>query len=442
MLKSDSRKYAVITALLMLSALFFPLTSILGAGIGEGPGPSGPPDPPGDAHRVNMSETIPNGFVYRYNTSDPQVFQFRNMTMQFYANRQFEVNITGEPGLRLHYLDMQLQLQHSLMLNVRTRLGPPDDIQGPHDGVYHYIELEPNGTANIQARIRLYIDQKEVEGLANRSVNRNLLRWCYWNGSDWAPVHSWIDEEGFLVCDTDHFSLWTIREMKEPLTMPTPNIPGVPNHVKTYNYSHMTPQEFRWTIHENEGRLFAFRNMTLMINCTRNMEMNLTAGDNVVQRLFRLQLNPVEALRLNMNLQINPPGNAEEPEKGIGFYIEIESNSSEPVNAKLGLHVDAAELEEKLGREVNSTQLRWAFWNGTMWQHVETTLGEDDILECETDHFSTWTILEVELDTGDTAGNGDETDGSGQGIPGFPYESLTMGLLIAILLVYMFKNNK
>jgi len=396
MLKSDTRKYVVVTALLMLSAMFFPLTPIQGAGMGEGPGPSGPPDPPGDAHRVNMSETVPNGFVYRYNTSGPQVFQFRNMTMQFYANRQLEMNITGEPGLRLHYLDMQLQLQHALMLNVRARLGPPDDIKGPSDGVYHYLELEPNSTANIQARMRLYIDQEEVESLANRSVNRNLLRWCYWNGSDWASVHSWMDEEGFLVCDTDHFSLWTIREMKEPPTMPTPNIPGVPSHVKAYNYSYMTPQEFRWTIQENDGVLFSFRKMTMMVNCTRNMEMNVTAGDNVVQRLFRLQLKPVEALRLNMNLQINPPGNAEEPEKGIGFYLEIESNSTEPVNAKLGLHVNATELEEKLGREVNSTQLRWAFWNGTMWRYVDTTLGEDDILECETDHFSTWTIAEVE----------------------------------------------
>ncbi len=440
MSKSDTRKYVAVTAILMLSSMFLPLTSIQGANMGERPEPPGPPDPPGDAYRINMSEIVPQGFMYRYNTSGPQVFQFRNMTMQFYANRQFEMNITGEPGLRLHYLDMQLQLQHALMLNARARLGPPDDIQGPSDGVYHYIELEPNNTANIQARMRLYIDQFEIEGLVNRIVNRNLLRWCYWNGSDWAPVHSWIDEEGFLVCDTDHFSLWTIREMKEPPTMPTPNIPGVPNHAKAYNYSYMTPQEFRWKIQENEGIMFTFRNMAMMINCTRNMEINFTAGDNVVQKLFRLQLKPGEALRLNMNLKINPPGNAVEPEKGIGFFFDIESNSSEPVNARLGLHVDAAELEDKLGREVNVTQLRWAFWNGTMWQYIDTMLGEDDVLECETDHFSTWTILEIALDTGDT--NGDETEDGGQGIPGFPYESLTVGLLLVILLLYMSKNNK
>ncbi len=437
MVNSETGKYVVFTALLMLSALLYPLTPILGGGTGEGPGPLGPPDPPGDAHRVNMSEAVPHGFVYRYNISGPQVFQFRNMTMQLYANRQVEINITGEPGLRLHYLDMQLKLQHSLMLNVRARLSPPDDIQGPSDGVYHYLEIEPNSTANIQARMRLYIDKEEVEGLTNRHVNRNLLRWCYWNGSEWAPVHSWMDEEGFLVCETDHFSLWTIREMKDPPTMPTPKIPGVPSHVKTYNYSHMTPQGFQWTIQKNKGGLFSFRKMTMMVNCTRKMEMNITAGDQVVQKLFRLQLKPVEALRLNMNLQNDPPGYIEEPEKGIGFFLDIESNSSEPVYAKLGLHVNAAELEEKLGREVNASQLRWAFWNGTMWQYVDTVLGEDDILECEADHFSTWTILEVELDTGDANGNGDETEDNGQGIPGFPYESLAMGFVLVILLLYV-----
>ena len=85
--------------------------------------------------------------------------------MQFHAKRQMEMNISCEPGLRLHYLDMQLQLQNSLKLHVNARLGPPEGIDPPRDGVYHYLEIEPNNTEGIQARMRLYIDEEEMQGL-------------------------------------------------------------------------------------------------------------------------------------------------------------------------------------------------------------------------------------------------------------------------------------
>ncbi len=45
-----------------------------------------------------------------------------------------------------------------------------------------------------------------------------------------------------------------------------------------------------------------------------------------------------------MNLQLNPMGGAEALEKGIGFYADIESNGTGPMDAKLGLHVDAEML--------------------------------------------------------------------------------------------------
>ena len=436
MLQFNNRKFVIALILMML----FSVTTVLGAGMGGGSGSSGPPGPPGDADRVNRPDTVPSGFAHRYNASGPQVFQFRNMTMQFNANRQMEMNISCEPGLRLQYLDMQLQLRNSLTLHVNARLGPPEGIEPPRDGVYHYLEIEPNNTEGIQARMRLYIDEEEMQGLANRSVNRQQLRWSYWNGSDWAPVHSWMDEEGFLVCDTNHFSSWTVREMKEPPSMPTPNIAGVPEHAKAYNYSHMTPQGFQWTTRENEGLLFAFKNMNMLLNCTRNMEMNITAADDVVEKLFRLQFNPAESVHLHLNLQVNPMGGAEAPEKGVGFYADIESNGTGSMDARLGLHVDAAMLGEKLNREVNASQLRWAYWNGSAWQVVDSTLDDESVLECETDHFSTWTILEVAQETVDDTPDdtGDETPG---GIPGFPYTSVVIGLLLATLIVYTSRNK-
>jgi len=233
----------------------------------------------------------------------------------------------------------------------------------------------------------------------------------------------------------NHFSFWTVREMKDPPLMPTPNVPGVHEHAKAYNYTHMTPHGFQWTTSENEGLMFAFKNMNMLLNCTRNMEMNITAGDGVVERLFRLQLNPGEPVQLHMNLQLSPIGGAKAPENGIGFYAEIESNGTGPMDAKLGLHVDAEMLQQKLNREVNASQLRWAYWDGSAWQAVDSTLDDESVLECETDHFSTWTILEIAQETGDVTSD-DEKPG---GIPGFPYHSVVIGVLLATLIAYMLK---
>ena len=81
MVKSETGKYVVLSTLLMLSALFYPLTPILGAGTGEGPGPLSPPEPPGDAHRVNMSEAVPHGFVYSARNFD----NYRNNDFFFFS---------------------------------------------------------------------------------------------------------------------------------------------------------------------------------------------------------------------------------------------------------------------------------------------------------------------------------------------------------------------
>jgi len=97
-------------------------------------------------------------------------------------------------------------------------------------------------------------------------------------------------------------------------------------------------------------------------------------------------------------------------------------------------------LQQKLNREVNTSQLRWAYWSGSSWQAVDSTLDDESVLECETDHFSTWTILEVAQETGDVTSD-DVDDEKPGGIPGFPYHSVVIGILLATLIAYMFRQK-
>jgi len=44
----------------------------------------------------------------------------------------------------------------------------------------------------------------------------------YWNTTQaqWVPVESHMDQNGYLVCNTDHFSTWAIAEVESPDEVP------------------------------------------------------------------------------------------------------------------------------------------------------------------------------------------------------------------------------
>jgi hypothetical protein len=50
----------------------------------------------------------------------------------------------------------------------------------------------------------------------------------YWNTTQaqWVPVESNMDQNGYLVCNTDHFSTWTVVEAESP--------DEVPENIHTY----------------------------------------------------------------------------------------------------------------------------------------------------------------------------------------------------------------
>ena len=66
----------------------------------------------------------------------------------------------------------------------------------------------------LSAQLRLFINQTELDQELNWEVNASKLTWMYWNGTqnEWTQVPSTIDQDGYLICNTDHFSLWTVGE--------------------------------------------------------------------------------------------------------------------------------------------------------------------------------------------------------------------------------------
>ncbi|PVX26568.1 MAG: hypothetical protein CW691_00970 [Candidatus Bathyarchaeum sp.] len=85
-----------------------------------------------------------------------------------------------------------------------------------------YMELEPDNPLQLQAQLRLLINQTELSAELDREVNASKLIWMYWNQTQaqWVPVETYMDQNGYLVCDTDHFSTWTIAEVESPAQVP------------------------------------------------------------------------------------------------------------------------------------------------------------------------------------------------------------------------------
>jgi hypothetical protein len=177
-----------------------------------------------------------------------------------------------------------------------------------------------------------------------------------------------------------------------------PYFPGLPNDAVQYNKSDVTPVAEMEQVKANEPALFQYRNMTVLMNSTRNCEVIFTADPAVSPKIFGISIDPNQTTQLNMNLSGSPIEGERVMERTLNFYLGIEPNATLQLSAQLRLHINQTERSQQLNREVNASRLTWMFWNRTRaeWEAVESYMDQNGYLVCNTDHFSTWTIAEID----------------------------------------------
>jgi hypothetical protein len=177
-----------------------------------------------------------------------------------------------------------------------------------------------------------------------------------------------------------------------------PYYPGLPDNAVQYNKTDMTPVAQMEQVKAGEPALFLYRNTTMLMNCTRNCSIVFTADPEVTPKIFGFSIDPNQTMELTMNLNGSPLEGAQTTERTLNFYLGIEPNATLQLKAQLRLHINQAELSQQLNREVNASRLTWMYWNGTLgeWEAVESYIDENGYLVCNTDHFSTWTVAELE----------------------------------------------
>jgi hypothetical protein len=165
-----------------------------------------------------------------------------------------------------------------------------------------------------------------------------------------------------------------------------------------YNRTDITPSGYMESLQAMEMNVFFYRNFTLMMNCTQNCSLNMTLDPQVRNRLFGLTVEPNQTMTLTMNVSATPPKGEAVMERTLNFYVGLESNATLQLQGQLRLHINQTELSEELGREVNASRLTWMYWNQTQsqWTPVESYMNQNGYLVCNTTHFSTWTITEID----------------------------------------------
>lgn len=211
-------------AALILTFIF----SILGASLLGAAGASGNqtnnPDfnlgIPDNALQHNRTDTTPNGQMEQVRAMETNVFNYRNLTFAINCTRNCELNITADPNLNSRLLSLWIEPVKNMSLIMNMTKGAPEAEMVQTRTLNFYLGIEPNATLELKAQIRLHINQTELYQELNREVNASRLTWQYYNTTErqWVSVPSWIDENNYLVCNTTHFSIWTVTELSDQIT--------------------------------------------------------------------------------------------------------------------------------------------------------------------------------------------------------------------------------
>ena len=217
-------------------------------------------------------------------------------------------------------------------------------------------------------------------------------------------------------------------------------VPGVPDNAVQYNKTEVTPVAQMEQVQADEPALFQYRNMTMLMNCTRNCNLVVTVDPTVKPQLFGLSIDPNQTMTLTMNLSGSPLEGATIMERTLNCYFGIEPNAPLQLSAQLRLHINQTELSRQLNRDVNASRLTWMYWNRTraQWEAVESHMDQNGYLVCNTDHFSTWTIAEISESTEASP----EPEPTTNGIQTAFFYAGIIAVVIVALAVGIYANSK
>jgi hypothetical protein len=175
------------------------------------------PGVPDNAVQYNKTDVTPVAQMEQVMAGEPALFCYRNTTMLMNCTRNCDIVFTADSAVTPKIFGLSIDPNQTMTLTMNLSGSPLEGAQVMERTLNFYMGIEPNATVQLKAQIRLHINQTELSQQLNREVNASRLTWMYWNitRAEWETVPSYMDQNGYLVCNTDHFSTWTVAEISE-----------------------------------------------------------------------------------------------------------------------------------------------------------------------------------------------------------------------------------
>ena len=170
-----------------------------------------------NAKQYNRTDITPKNQTEQVRAQEQTLFQYRNMTMIMNCTQNCTVTFTADEEVTPKVFGLSVDPNQTMTLAMNLTKSPLNGAMVNERCLNFYLGIEPKATLELQAQIRLYINQTELSQTQNREVDTSKLTWMYWNqtAAQWQAVESYMDQNGYLVCNTDHFSTWTVAEIDQ-----------------------------------------------------------------------------------------------------------------------------------------------------------------------------------------------------------------------------------
>jgi hypothetical protein len=170
-----------------------------------------------NAKQYNRTDVTPKNQTEQVRAQEQTMFQYRNMTMMMNCTQNCTVTFTADEEVTPKVFGLSVDPNQTMTLAMNLTKSPLNGALVNERCLNFYLGIEPKETLELQAQIRLYINQTELSQTQNREVDTSKLTWMYWNQTEaqWQAVESFMDQNGYLVCNTDHFSTWTVAEIEQ-----------------------------------------------------------------------------------------------------------------------------------------------------------------------------------------------------------------------------------
>jgi hypothetical protein len=401
LLSGKSFSFIVFVLLIVATAAPIFIASVRAATAENPDVPGGVPE---NTVQYNKTDTTPVAEMTQLKAGEPALFRYHNMTMLMNCTQNCTLIVTADPDVTPNILGLSIEPNQTMTLTMNTYNTPLTGEQVMERTLNFYWGLESNAELQLTAQLRLHINQTELNQELNRVVNASQLTWMYWNRTraKWEPVESYMDQNGYLICNTNHLSTWTVAEnATETPPAPTPNYPdipgGTPENIVQYNKTDVTPSGELEQVKAGEPALYRYRNMTMLMNCTQNCNLVVTVDPELTPKTLWLDVEANQTMTLTMNMSGSPLQGEQVAERTLNFYLGLEPNAEVQLKVRLRLYINQTELNQELNRVINASELKWMYWNRTQaqWIPVESYMDQNGCLVINADHLSTWTVAEV-----------------------------------------------